>query len=212
MINEFEKRVKERKAVVGIVGLGYVGLPLAITFARKGFRVVGFDIDPDKPRKIAAGETCLKHIPASSFMPYVREERLCATTDFTRTTECDAIMICVPTPLTESREPDTSYIESTCKTLSKNLKPGQLVVLESTTYPGTTDGMVRDILEKGSGLGAGKEFFLAYSPEREDPGNKDYNTCNIPKVVGGYTKNCTRACCSLYSAAVENVGSTGIAG
>jgi UDP-N-acetyl-D-glucosamine dehydrogenase len=205
MLNSFEKRVKEHKAVVGVVGLGYVGLPLAITFARKGFKVVGLDVDPEKPRKIAAGETYLKHIPASSFVPFVKEERLCTTTDFKRAAECDAILICVPTPLTESREPDMSYIESTCKTLSKNMRPGQLVVLESTTYPGTTDDMVRGILEEGSGLSAGKDFFLVYSPEREDPGNKEYGTCNIPKVVGGYTKDCLQAGCALYSDVVDKV-------
>jgi len=205
MLEPFLKKVEKQDCVVGVVGLGYVGLPLAIAFAGKGFRVVGFDVDPKKPEHILQGRSYLKHIPAGSFEPHVRAGRLSATVDFTQVGECDALLICVPTPLTESREPDVSFVRDTCETLSKQLRRGQLVVLESTTYPGTTDELVREILQEGSGLQAGQDFFLVYSPEREDPGNPVYSTHNVPKVVGGLTPDCREAGSALYRAIVDEV-------
>jgi UDP-N-acetyl-D-glucosamine dehydrogenase len=205
MLQPFMDKISDKSTVVGVVGLGYVGLPMAIAFACKGYRTIGLDIDPEKPRAIHAGQSYLKHIPTDSFHPLVKEGRLSATTDFQKAAECDALLICVPTPLTESREPDVTYVECTATTLARTLRCGQLVSLESTTYPGTTDELVRGILEQGSGLVAGKDFFLVYSPEREDPGNQTFHTTNIPKVVGGYTEACARAGAALYGAVVEKV-------
>jgi UDP-N-acetyl-D-glucosamine dehydrogenase len=205
MLREFLSKVDERKTVVGVVGLGYVGLPLAIAFAGKGFGVIGFDVDPQKPEWLLSGRSYLKHIPVDTFEPHVKAGRLTACTDFARTGECDALFICVPTPLTANREPDVSFVRDTARTLSENLRRGQLVVLESTTYPGTTDELVREVLQAGSGLTAGEDFFLVYSPEREDPGNPVYSTHNIPKIVGGYTPACREAGCALYGAIVEKV-------
>lgn len=205
MISEFLKRVSDKSAVVGVVGLGYVGLPLASAFARKGYNVIGLDIDPKKIDSIVNGESYLKHIPASSFFPYVNSGVFKATTSFEMASECDALLLCVPTPLTENREPDVSYIVNTSRRLAEHMRRGQLVALESTTYPGTTDELMREILEGGSGLKAGVDFFLAYSPEREDPGNPNFETSTIPKVVGGYTEDCLRAAETLYRAAVEVV-------
>jgi UDP-N-acetyl-D-glucosamine dehydrogenase len=205
MFQEFLQKIDERRTVVGVVGLGYVGLPLAVAFARKGFRVVGLDIDPQKPRWLLEGRSYLKHIPASSFEPHVHTGRLTATTDFSQASRCDALLICVPTPLTDSREPDVSFVRETSRTLSGHLHRGQLVALESTTYPGTTDELVQKVLHSGSGLRAGEDYFLVYSPEREDPGNPVYSTHNIPKVVGGYTPECLKAGCALYGAVVETV-------
>jgi UDP-N-acetyl-D-glucosamine dehydrogenase len=205
MLREFLQKVEKREIAVGVVGLGYVGLPLAIAFAGKGFRVIGFDVDPQKPRWLLAGRSYLKHIPVSSFEPHVRAGRLTATTDFSKAGGCGALLICVPTPLTGDREPDVSFVRDTARTLSGYLRRGQLVALESTTYPGTTDELVRAILQEGSGLRAGQDFFLVYSPEREDPGNPDYSTATIPKVVGGLTPACLDAGCALYGAVVNRV-------
>ncbi len=177
-------KIESRTATVGIIGLGYVGLPLAIAFAEKGFPVLGFDVDPAKIEAIARGESYIRHLDGGRLASVVREGRLTATSDFLRLDEPDAILICVPTPLTPQREPDMSYVEKTARQIKPCLRPGQLVVLESTTYPGTTDELLRGILEE-SGLRAGEDFFLAFSPEREDPGNPDYGTTTIPKVVGG---------------------------
>jgi UDP-N-acetyl-D-glucosamine dehydrogenase len=205
MLQEFLQRVDQRQIAVGVVGLGYVGLPLAIAFAAKGFVVRGFDIDPKKPEWLSAGRSYLRHIPASSFESHMRSGRMTAGTDFSQADQCDALLMCVPTPLTRNREPDVSFVKKTCRTLAGSLRRGQLVALESTTYPGTTDEVVRVLLEEGSGLKAGKDFFLVYSPEREDPGNPDYSTHNIPKVVGGYTPDCLEAGRALYGAVVEEV-------
>ena len=205
MLRRFVRKVEERECVVGVVGLGYVGLPLVIAFAEEGFRVVGFDIDPKKPEWIQGGRSYLKHIPAASFETHVRAGRLTATRDFSRAAECDALLICVPTPLTENREPNVSFVRDTAGVLSRHLHRGQMVALESTTYPGTTDELVRESLEEGSGLQAGKDFFLVYSPEREDPGNPDYSTRNIPKVVGGLTPACRDAGSALYGAITKRV-------
>ncbi|MFO0695191.1 MAG: nucleotide sugar dehydrogenase [Polyangiales bacterium] len=176
--------IDERSALVGIVGMGYVGLPLALAFAEKGFRVLGFDVDQRKIDAIAAGQDYIKHLGEGRVGAASKSGKLSATTDFARLGEPDAILIAVPTPLTVHRDPDMSYVEGTARAIAATLRPGQLVVLESTTYPGTTDELVRGILEKG-GLHASEDFFLAYSPEREDPGNAKFGTKTIPKVVGG---------------------------
>jgi|SRR5450631_2245170 len=205
MLKEFLAKVESREATVGIIGLGYVGLPLAITFGRAGFKVVGFDIDPRKPAAIEHGKCYLEHIKPESWMDLVHAGKLAATTDFSRCREMDAILVCVPTPLNESREPDLSFVESSARTVAPYLRRGALFALESSTYPGTTDELVQPILESGSKLKAGRDFFLVFSPEREDPGNPNFCTRNIPKVVGGLTKDCMEAGCGLYGAAVEKV-------
>jgi len=177
-------KIESKQAVVGIIGMGYVGLPLAIAFAERGFRVLGFDLDQKKIDALGRGEGYIKHIDGGRIKPLVDAKLLQATADFARLAEPDAILIAVPTPLSPQREPDMSYVVSTSEAIQKRLRAGQLVVLESTTYPGTTDQLVRGILEK-SGLKADEDFFLAFSPEREDPGNKQHSTTTIPKVVGG---------------------------
>ncbi|AWM87488.1 nucleotide sugar dehydrogenase [Microvirga sp. 17 mud 1-3] len=176
--------VKARKARIGIVGLGYVGIPLALTAAKAGFTVLGFDIDAPRVDQLNRGESFIKHIPAELIGAAVREGKFEATADFERLSEPDAILIAVPTPLTKHREPDLSYVENTARAIAPRLRRGQLVVLESTTYPGTTDEVIRPIFE-ATGLKSGQDFFLAFSPEREDPGNPDFGTSTIPKVVGG---------------------------
>ncbi len=194
-------RIEDRTATVGIIGLGYVGLPLAIAFAERGFAVLGFDIDPSKIESIARGESYIKHLDGGRLAGTVREGRLKATSDFLRLGEPDAILVCVPTPLTPQREPDMSYVEKTARQIKPCLRQGQLVVLESTTYPGTTDELIRDILEE-SGLRCGEDFFLAFSPEREDPGNPDYGTTTIPKVIGGVDPVSGDLAEALYSRAI----------
>jgi UDP-N-acetyl-D-glucosamine dehydrogenase len=184
LFDQLHNKINDRSALVGIIGLGYVGLPLAIAFVEKGVRVVGFDVDPEKPAKLARGETYIKHLGAARVAALTRSGRFEATTDFARLGESDAILICVPTPLTPQREPDMSYVESSTRQIKACLRRGQLVILESTTYPGTTDEMVKGILEE-TGLRCGQDFFLAFSPEREDPGRKDFTTTSTPKVVGG---------------------------
>src|SRR5512146_2489032 len=177
-------RIDKGEAVVGIIGMGYVGLPLALAFVERGFRVVGFDVDPVKVEKLSRGEGYIKHLDRGRIAAAVATGRLLATSDFARLCEPDAILICVPTPLTPQREPDMTYVEHSAEQVRATLRPGQLVVLESTTYPGTTDELLQRILEQ-TGLRCGSDFFLAFSPEREDPGNKDYGTTTTPKVVGG---------------------------
>jgi len=169
---------------VGIIGMGYVGLPLALAFVERGFRIIGFDIDEAKIRRLRAGESYIKHISAGRLPEAVATGRLDATADFTRLEEADAILICVPTPLTAQRQPDMTYVERSARLIAQTLRPGQLVILESTTYPGTTDELVKGVLEE-TGLKCGQDFFLAFSPEREDPGNRDFGTTTTPKVVGG---------------------------
>ena len=197
-------RIDRREAIVGIVGMGYVGLPLAHTFWQAGFPVLGFDIDPAKVEALQAGRSYIKHIPAERIAEMRKDNRFAATTDFARLEEVDTILICVPTPLTAMREPDLSYLEATGEQMQQHLKKGQLVVLESTTYPGTTRDVLRPILEAG-GLVAGEDFLLAFSPEREDPGNPNFTTKSIPKVVGGYDEASQEAACVLYAAAVAQV-------
>jgi UDP-N-acetyl-D-glucosamine dehydrogenase len=183
-VAELELRIASRESLVGVIGLGYVGLPLAMTFAEKGFRVLGFDVDSAKIDAIGAGRSYIKHLDANRLTAAIASGRLSATADFQRLREPDVLIICVPTPLTSQREPEMSYVVNTVQQIRVQLRRGQLVVLESTTYPGTTDELVRGILEQ-SGLKCGQDFFLAFSPEREDPGNASYNTATIPKIVGG---------------------------
>src|SRR6202521_4007435 len=200
---------------VAIIGCGYVGLPLALRFAEAGHKVTGFDTDPEKVASLNAGKSYIEHIPQTKIQQYVNSRHFSATTDFARLKEADAIIICVPTPLDERREPDLSYVEQTAISIQPNLQKGQLVVLESTTYPGTTEELVLPILEK-SGLrcpvasGPNNEnfpcdFFLAFSPEREDPGNKQFGLAQIPKVVGGINPPSGRAAQSLYAQVVARV-------
>ncbi|MGB9862619.1 MAG: nucleotide sugar dehydrogenase [Candidatus Saccharicenans sp.] len=191
-------RIASKEAVVGVIGLGYVGLPLIREFMKAGFRVVGFDIDEEKIHKLRTGQSYIHYLPSSLIQGWVESGRFHPTSDFSELRTVDAILICVPTPLNENREPDMSFVFNTTRTIAEHLQPGQLVVLESTTYPGTTDEDMRHILEERTGLRAGQDFFLAFSPEREDPNNKDYTTATIPKVVGGYTPACLEVAKALY--------------
>ena len=188
-------------AMVGIVGLGYVGLPLAVAFARSGLPVLGFDLDEKKVRAVNAGRSYIKHIPAAEVKDLLRHGGR-ATSEAADLARADAILICVPTPLTKHRDPDMSYVESAAKMLGGVLRKGQLICLESTTYPGTTREVVLPLLEKGSGLKAGRDFHLAYSPEREDPGTTGHSANVIPKVVGGLTEKCLRRARALYDRVV----------
>jgi UDP-N-acetyl-D-glucosamine dehydrogenase len=200
-MNEWEKKVENKKVVVGVLGLGYVGLPLAREFASAGLKVVGFDIDEKKVKILNSGRSIIKHVPHSQVKKMVKEGLFSATTRMARLRNVDAMLVCVPTPLTENREPDMQFVIGSTETIAKYLRPGQLIILESTTYPGTTSELMAPILER-KGLKAGKDFHLAYSPEREDPGNKDFSTATIPKVVGGLTKKCSEMACKLYGAAI----------
>jgi UDP-N-acetyl-D-glucosamine dehydrogenase len=199
-----EEKIRARTARVGIIGLGYVGLPLAVEFAKAGFTVTGIDISPEKTAKVNAGESYIGDIPASTISGLVKDGKLRATTDFGAVSELDTINICVPTPLRKTKDPDMSYIVSACQELARYFHPGMLVILESTTYPGTTDEVVLPTLAKG-GLNAGRDFFLCFSPERVDPGNTRFQTNNIPKVVGGVTPACTEMGRLLYSQALQTV-------
>jgi UDP-N-acetyl-D-glucosamine dehydrogenase len=188
-----------------IVGLGYVGLPLSLQFARSGVTVLGLDIDTGKVDLLNQGKSFIKHISAEAVTEAVHKGAFSASSDFSRIREVTAIIICVPTPLNKNREPDISYIIETGKAIARHLQKGTLVVLESTTYPGTTDEDLREVLEIGSGLEAGKDFHLAFSPEREDPGNPDSKVATIPKVVGGYTPTCLAKATELYSKAIKTI-------
>tara|TARA_R110000868_G_scaffold383578_10_gene650742 strand:- start:14593 stop:15924 length:1332 start_codon:yes stop_codon:yes gene_type:complete len=199
------KRIEDRDFIIGIIGLGYVGLPLLHTFHKSGFPVVGFDVDKSKISSIQEGISYIKHFSKEDIQSLADSKRCKVTVDFSELLNVDAILICVPTPLNIYREPDMSYVESTTNTISKYLKKNQLIVLESTTWPGTTDHLMKDILEKNSGLNAGVDFYLAYSPEREDPGNQDFNTQSIPKVVGASDQNSRKFAVSLYSSALDKV-------
>ena len=190
---------------ISIVGLGYVGLPLSLQFAHSGVTVIGLDVDSAKVEHIHAGRSYIKHIPSEVIEEMVKAHKFSATTDFSRVKETEAVIICVPTPLNKNREPDISYITMTGKSIAPHLAKGTLVVLESTTYPGTTDEDLREVLEAGSGLKAGVDFHLAFSPEREDPGNPQSKVKSIPKVVGGYTPACLEKAVALYSQAITTV-------
>ncbi|MCO5052677.1 MAG: nucleotide sugar dehydrogenase [Verrucomicrobiae bacterium] len=190
---------------IAIVGLGYVGLPLCLQFARSGVEVIGLDVDAKKVKSINSGRSYIAHIDASNIREMVQAGRLTASADFARVKEVEAVIICVPTPLNKNREPDISYIVNTGKAIARHLQKGALVVLESTTYPGTTDTDLREVLEIGSGLVAGKDFHLAFSPEREDPSNPDSQVANIPKVVGGLTPACLARAQALYGKAIRTL-------
>lgn len=196
--------IRNKSARVGIIGLGYVGLPLVHAFTRAGFRVTGFDIDPEKVRRLIAGESYIGHIPSTLVRELLAQGCFTPTTDFDRLRDVDAIVICVPTPLTENREPDLTAVRNTADAIARRLRPGQLVVLESTTYPGTTDDVMRPILER-SGLKAGTDFSLAFSPEREDPGNPKFSASTIPKVVGGIDATSLELAAELYGQVVIRV-------
>ncbi len=203
-VDQWLKAVKNRTAHVGVAGLGYVGLPLMRAFCAAGFRCTGFDVDSAKVAKLNAGRSYIKHIPSSMIKQVVSNGQFRATDDPAVLKVCDAVLICVPTPLTKWRDPDMRFVENTGHLIADHLRRGQLIVLESTTYPGTTRELLKPILET-SGLAAGSDFFLAYSPEREDPGRKDYTTETIPKVVGGYGDKSRKIASALYGTALEQV-------
>lgn len=190
---------------VAIIGLGYVGLPLAIQFASQGATALGIDVDLAKITRIRLGESYIEHIPSADLSSHVHAGRLLASTDFAELTKANAIIVCVPTPLNKNREPNMTYVLQTAEAIAPHLQRGTLVALESTTYPGTTDGEFREALERGSGLKAGTDFALAFSPEREDPGNPASHLKIMPKLVGGLTPACTEKACALYQQIVQRV-------
>jgi UDP-N-acetyl-D-glucosamine dehydrogenase len=213
LLRRFENRISRRSARIGVIGLGYVGLPLAVEFARAGYRVTGFEIDTHRASVLNSGRSYIQDVPTRHVRELVRSGNLRATLDFDELRRMDAIDICVPTPLRKTKDPDVSYIVASLEQIAPRLKRGQLVALESTTYPGTTDELMRPMLES-RGFRVGRDFFLAFSPERVDPGNPVYQTQNIPKVVGGVTPECTRAAALMYGAVIQTivpVGSTRVA-
>ena len=212
MINGLLKKINNKSAAIGIIGLGYVGLPLVIRFMEEKFKVIGFDIDDEKCRKLNAGESYIRHITEKSIQLALKNG-FSATSNWNRITEVDCMLICVPTPLGANNTPDLQYILSTLNSIQKYLKKGQLLILESTTYPGTTEEEIVPEVEKNN-FKIGTDFFIAYSPEREDPGNPDYSTQTIPKVVSGHTQNCCEVANSLYKCIVDEtvtVSSTKVA-
>ncbi len=204
MQDQLKKAISEKTAMIGVIGLGYVGLPLIRAFVRAGFKTLGFDVDQSKVGALNAGRSYIKHIPSEWIAEYIQGGQFSATADMSRLREADALLICVPTPLSASRDPDLTFVEDTTRQIAKTLRPGQLVILESTTYPGTTRDVMLPILEE-SGLKAGTDFFLAYSPEREDPGNPDFSAERIPKVVGGLDAASLEMAEILYGHAVVRV-------
>ncbi|MEI8198270.1 MAG: nucleotide sugar dehydrogenase, partial [Phycisphaerae bacterium] len=207
---DLETKIKERTALIGVMGLGYVGLPLLRAFHQAGFKTLGFDIDPAKIELLRGGKSYLKHLGEDFASAMAKSGRFDATTDFTRLKEPDAIIICVPTPLGRHMEPDLSFIENTVKAIAAHQRPGQLIVLESTTYPGTTREVVQPLLE-AKGLKCGQDFYLAFSPEREDPGRKSHNTQTIPKLVGGIDAVSGRIASAMYQTAIKQVVSVSTA-
>jgi len=200
------ERIRTKRARCGVVGLGYVGLPLAVELAHVGFTVTGFDVQHSKVDHINAGNSYVQDVPASAVAPLVQNGKLSATADYAQVAELDTINICVPTPLGKTKDPDMRYIESACEQIARYIKPGTLVILESTTYPGTTDELVRKRIEEANpNMKVGEDFFLCFSPERVDPGNAHYQTKNIPKVVGGTTPACTELGVLLYAQALDRV-------
>lgn len=204
MATKFRDKIKQKKAKVAVIGLGYVGLPLAVEFAKEGFRALGVDLDKRKVDSINAGESYILDIPGEEIRPLAKKGILKATTDYSKLKDVDAIIICVPTPLRKTKDPDMSFIVSAAEAIAKNLRKGQVIVLESTTYPGTTEEVILPMLE-ATGLKVGKDFSLGFSPERIDPGNPRYMTHNIPKVVSGMTAECRENIALLYSQIVEKV-------
>lgn len=195
---ELANKLEAREALIGVIGLGYVGLPLSLAFAEAGTRVLGFDIDPEKPKAISSGQTYLRQFRAERIEAAVKAERLSATADMSRLSEPDVIMICVPTPLTRHLTPDLSFVQQTAQAIARCLRKGQLIILESTTYPGTIAEVLQPILES-SGLVAGDDFWVAYSPERDDHGNQNFTTASTPKVLGADGETACRLISSAYS-------------
>jgi UDP-N-acetyl-D-glucosamine dehydrogenase len=204
MKSQLLEKLHNKTARIGVVGLGYVGLPLAVEFAHAGFHVTGLDVDKRKTDLINKGESYIQDIPTEVLAPLVAAGKLDATTDFSVIQDLDTINICVPTPLSKAKDPDMTYVEKAVKSIADNFRRGQLVILESTTYPGTTEELVLPKLER-NGMVAGEDFFLCFSPERVDPGNQQYQTKNIPKVVGGHTAACTEVGAAFYSQALTTV-------
>lgn len=204
MQSELKQRIEQHDSLLGVIGLGYVGLPLISAFFRKGFRVMGFDVDQRKVEQLSAGRSYIKHIDSAEVSEWKESGRFEATADVSRLAEPDVLLICVPTPLNDSRDPDLTYVEETTQAIAATLRPGQLIILESTTYPTTTRDVMLPILAE-SGLQVGTDFFLAYSPEREDPGNPDYTAAGIPKVVGGHDPASLDLATALYSQAIVKV-------
>ena len=198
------QRIEDRKAHLAVIGLGYVGLPLAVEFAKAGFHVHGIDVDAKRVRQLAKGQSYIQDVPTEEVRELVRAGLLMPTTDFKVLKKADAVNVCVPTPLSKQRDPDVSYIVTATEQVAQHLHPGMLVILESTTYPGTTDELILPMLEE-TGMKVGKDFFLAFSPERVDPGNEQYTTRTIPKVVGGVTRDCTRVAVKLYEQRLDHV-------
>lgn len=201
---ELLQKIRSRRAVVGVMGMGYVGLPLAVEFARSGFRVLGYDVDGDRVRALASGESHVQDVPSETLAPLVQSGAFTVTDDETLLGQCDSVSIAVPTPLSKTRDPDMSYVQAATEAVARHAHPGMLIVLESTTYPGTTREVMKPRLE-ARGLVAGVNVFLAFSPERVDPGNPVWHTRNTPKVVGGLTPACTEVAVALYSECIERV-------
>ncbi len=197
--------IKEQKAKIGVIGLGYVGLPLVIEFGRAGFSVTGFDIDKSKVDQLSAGKSYIRHLSGEVIGELVSSGKFKATTEFPQISQMDCLLICVPTPLTKNREPEMRYVANTARSIAPHLKKGQLILLESTTYPGTTRDVLIPLMQKGSNLKANEDYHVAYSPEREDPNNQDFSTRTIPKVVGADTEYGLEAAIALYSQIVEKI-------
>jgi UDP-N-acetyl-D-glucosamine dehydrogenase len=204
MVDQLIQKILKKEALIGIIGLGYVGLPLVLRFCEEGFRVFGFDVDSQKILKLKKGVSYIKSIPSSKISLFIHNRRLNVTNDFSKLSKPDCIVICVPTPLTEKKEPNLQYIEKTTDTIRDHLRKGQLIVLESTTYPGTTEELILPKLDS-TGFKVGKDFFLAFSPEREDPGNQQFSTRDIPKVVSGVTPSCHKVVITLYRQIIQKV-------
>jgi len=199
------KKINDNSVVVGVIGLGYVGLPLAVTFARKGITVLGFEKSEKKAESVNAGKNYIGDVTEDDLRKVVQDKKLSATTEFSRIKECDAVIICVPTPLDKFKKPDMSFIESSCIDIGSNMKPGTFISLESTTYPTTTEDFMKPIIERESGMQEGKDFWLCFSPERVDPGNKNYKTENTPKVIGGLGEEAQKIALALYGKAIQHL-------
>lgn len=207
MSEHFKKtlsKIEQKTAKIGVIGLGYVGLPIVLRFCEEGYQVTGFDVDRSKVDALNSGGSYIKHIPAEKVSSFVKARAFSATTDTSSLSKMDAVIICVPTPLSDKREPDLSHVRSAAEEAAKYQRRGQLISLESTTYPGTTEEMLLPLLTQG-GMKAGKDFFLVFSPEREDPGRADYTTRNTPKIIGGITEKCTRLGAALYSKIIHEI-------
>jgi UDP-N-acetyl-D-glucosamine dehydrogenase len=203
-IDHLIRKIEKKEALVGTIGMGYVGLPLVLRFCEEGFHILGFDVDPKKVAQLKKGKSYLKSIPSSRISQFIQSGHLDVTDNFLRLSEPDCILVCVPTPLTEKMEPDLQYIEKTTEAIRQHLRKGQVIILESTSYPGTTQELILPQLES-TGLKVGRDFFLGYSPEREDPGNKRFRTHQIPKVVSGVTPSCQKVVIVLYRQVIQKV-------